>query len=559
MPVTRSIEEVLGSQNYGLMFPTIAALQAATIPSTVQRVTVLGYYSMFDGGGHTRKRGSNVTAAIASTGGIYWEYVADSNRYDIRHFGAKVDGTTDDTAAINLAISALPKISGSFSTASVPQLYFPSGRTITTGGHVIPSDKKVKIKGEGNYNSLIYVKSGTDLSTDVLTINSTASEVEGVCIDGNRFATTATTNGDLLTVAASFVRVQSVRLINGIGDGLSVGKGGTNGINGYFAAIDVRYCAGYGSIVAGTSTDCTWIGVNVGANGKSGFRINTGAQKMHGCHAWGNGVENGSTDAAGFYVASGSNMFSGCESETNNGEGVRIPSNIRNNSWVGGSIWGNWKNAVNIYGGANHNNFTGVEMRNNNLSNAASGSSSATHSAILVDGSQYNNFTGCTSYDDGSAINAGSYTWTPAFPFAGRSAATYSQSAHYAELSGSDNNVIVGNTFRASQTRSGKAFVNVGVHNIYANNFTGLTTISSLASAATFTMPADADIISVTGTTNISTITAATQNRRITLSFVSAGCTIDTAGNVKGIGSGYTSTAGSTISFICDGTNWYKI
>lgn len=129
---------------------------------------------------------------------------------------------------------------------------------------------------------------------------------------------------------------------------------------------------------------------------------------------------------------------------------------------------------------------------------------------------------------------------------------------HYGELTGSDFNVITGNIMRASLSRSGVAIVNVGVHNHYANNSTGLTGLNTVASAATIGIPADQSIIQITGSNAITTINASARGKQITLIFAASGCVVTNGNNIS-IGSNYTSTTGGNLTLICDGTNWYRV
>lgn len=64
--------------------------------------------------------------------------------YDVTHYGASGNGTTDDTEAINRAISAIP--------ASGGVLYFPPGAYRTTGSHSISNPTTIMGMGSGDFN-----------------------------------------------------------------------------------------------------------------------------------------------------------------------------------------------------------------------------------------------------------------------------------------------------------------------------------------------------------------------------------------------------------------------
>lgn len=83
------------------------------------------------------------------------------------------------------------------------------------------------------------------------------------------------------------------------------------------------------------------------------------------------------------------------------------------------------------------------------------------------------------------------------------------------------------------------------------------TATSTVASAPTITLPAYLDYIDVSGTTTITGITASHHGRRVTLRFldvltVTDGGALQLAGNLV-------STVGSTLTLICDGSNWSEV
>ena len=82
---------------------------------------------------------------------------------------------------------------------------------------------------------------------------------------------------------------------------------------------------------------------------------------------------------------------------------------------------------------------------------------------------------------------------------------------------------------------------------------------TTVASAATVTLPYDTDVISVTGTADITSITADYAGRRVTLKFNS---TAATSGLVDGsnlkLASTLAYTADDTITLVSDGTNWIE-
>jgi hypothetical protein len=83
---------------------------------------------------------------------------------------------------------------------------------------------------------------------------------------------------------------------------------------------------------------------------------------------------------------------------------------------------------------------------------------------------------------------------------------------------------------------------------------TGLET--SVASAATITLPEENEFVKVTGTTNITSVTASFPNRRVTLVF--AGILTFTDGSNLKLAGNFVTTADDSISLVCDGTDWFE-
>lgn len=88
-------------------YETRTAAAAATIAAAFNVVQTLGYATAGDGGGATYKRvGSEPSHAgkFQSADGAWWEIAEPF--YDTRMFGAKLDGTTNDTTATQNALDA---------------------------------------------------------------------------------------------------------------------------------------------------------------------------------------------------------------------------------------------------------------------------------------------------------------------------------------------------------------------------------------------------------------------------------------------------------------------
>lgn len=85
------------------------------------------------------------------------------------------------------------------------------------------------------------------------------------------------------------------------------------------------------------------------------------------------------------------------------------------------------------------------------------------------------------------------------------------------------------------------------------------TRVANTASAATVTLPAGGlVVVPITGTTTITSITAAAAGTVAVLEFASAACQVTNGSNLKLVGN-YTSVVLGTLTLQCDGTNWIEV
>jgi hypothetical protein len=90
-----------------------------------------------------------------------------------------------------------------------------------------------------------------------------------------------------------------------------------------------------------------------------------------------------------------------------------------------------------------------------------------------------------------------------------------------------------------------------------ADQLAPLAGFATVASAATLTLPDQGSLIEVTGTTNITSVTASAPGRVVVLTFTDAltfteGSNLILAGN-------FVTAANNTITLICDGTDWLEM
>ena len=107
------------------------------------------------------------------------EIINSKNYVSVKDFGATGNGVTDDTPAINSALTYCETINGT--------LFFPSGNYLTTGNFIINS--KISIKGEGETLNIITDPLPTQLnagSSNVIS-SSTTNNLFVVNVDGVSF------------------------------------------------------------------------------------------------------------------------------------------------------------------------------------------------------------------------------------------------------------------------------------------------------------------------------------------------------------------------------------
>lgn len=119
---------------------TIAALKALTVPAANTLIYVRGYFADRDGGEGFFLY--NSTSTLADNGGTYIAPTTGSGRYlrqmvdeiaNVRHFGARGDGVTDDTNAFRRCVQ------WAIETASIRQtrkVRIPRGQYVTVGGNI---------------------------------------------------------------------------------------------------------------------------------------------------------------------------------------------------------------------------------------------------------------------------------------------------------------------------------------------------------------------------------------------------------------------------------------
>ena len=149
------------------------------IPVGTEKVYVKGGTSLTIG---TPGTGTVVDASVAPGSKLY-NRITDI--IDVRDFGAKVDGVTDDTAAVTTAVAYAASINAC--------LWFPAGTCLCSPTSPITAASPVMLRGAGKYNSIIKT---TQLNAQIFSFSSSYVCLEDLQLSGPA----APTSGYLLTL-----------------------------------------------------------------------------------------------------------------------------------------------------------------------------------------------------------------------------------------------------------------------------------------------------------------------------------------------------------------------
>lgn len=228
----------------------LIATDFTEVDAHVDYCVVAGYASAGDGGWAFYKRvvpEPSHPGKVQSADGTWWEMVAVHGHWDIRQFGAKVDGVTDDHDAIIDAIETAI-------ATGVPIVWFPAGTTML-GSEVlktgISSDlclagagaasiiKRIDNALTGNFQSMFNLQPATGAGVNF--------SARGLQIDGNGRA-----NGIAMAVTGVTGTFQVGETITGDTSGAKARITRVSGATLYVTAYQSSFSAGE-TLTGGTS------------------------------------------------------------------------------------------------------------------------------------------------------------------------------------------------------------------------------------------------------------------------------------------------------------------
>lgn len=253
------------------------------------------------------------------------------SRHNVKAYGAKGDGTTDDTTAIQNAINAA-------ATAGGGVVYLPIGTYIATQ---VKMKTRVVVEGNG-WASILKQKNATSADFVVLNdVNVEHTVLRDLKVDGNKAGQSAANEGIYYdnfggswTTNDQHHIIYNVWVSRAKGSGLKIGR---DIRQSHFMQLWLYDCDFRGvEADAFGGTDNYFFNLTAENNGRTGFYINTWSSSWAFCKAFGNGQGGVSGDQAGFIIEADMLTISNCVAQENIQRGFAFQTtNCKN---VNGSV-----------------------------------------------------------------------------------------------------------------------------------------------------------------------------------------------------------------------------
>lgn len=296
---------------------TLQPVARTSLNSNVQSSLTLADSSIQSVNGKT---GSSIVLAAGDVGALTQSqanslYVAlGSQAISVKDpaYGAKGDGTTDDTAALQAAITAAGNTHVCFIPAGTYLISSPLN--LASGGSYVGTGwtSTIKQKNGANLSRLMQWPSGTNSYCYMADLQ----------IDGNRANNTSGTCYGLYAFALQYSTFRNVRVQQVNGDGWRL-DGSTGGFANTTSTVHLDDCwaygnAGNGLVATSYVADMHIHGGDYGFNVSSAITLQSGSCSIRGAVLW------GSTSGPGLVVGGQSNQVTDCNIEGNNQQGILV-------------------------------------------------------------------------------------------------------------------------------------------------------------------------------------------------------------------------------------------
>ena len=255
-------------------------LVTAGVTTLAGSVTLDGIVASFKTMGNAS--GISVTSAMYDTGGQV---------FNVKAYGAKGDGTTDDTAAIQTAIGVAQQEGPTFGGT----VYFPQGKYMISSPLVVQNCNTLRMAGAGLGNTVIAPFVGTTLN-ELLYIDN----CNNICIEDLQFEGAGATADNGIYVFSSSSCYFSHLFIQSIsGAGLTFdGTSSALSSGSFISDCNIYNNGGDGLSQSAFATDNLYVNIQSGANKGHGYYFGGSHVSMTNCIGWGNGTAGCSVDSS---------------------------------------------------------------------------------------------------------------------------------------------------------------------------------------------------------------------------------------------------------------------